>query len=463
MGPVGRHLVLVLVLLITGCGQTSASSSRPLVSPSAWSSPTWSPPARQFADWPEYHHDPARTGVGPSLPALDHPAVAWKTAVDGAVYASPLIVGGRVVVATENNTVYAFDLVSGAIAWRSHLGTPVTSASLPCGNIQPVSGITGTPAADAAAGELYVVAFVAGYHHVLFTLSLDSGAVLRRVGVDPAGSVPSVQQQRGALSIQSGLVYVPLGGLNGDCGRYHGYVVAVPAAGGGVVLSYVTPSVRESGIWSSMGATVTDTGSVLVVTGNGSAVSSFDYSNSVLSLSPTLKLQDYFAPSNWRALDAADVDLGSVGVTLLSGQGVLLAVGKEGVAYVLREGSLGHVGGQVAAHRVCAGAWGGTAWVGSTVFLPCADALTAVTVSTSSVTLLWRAPGIRLASPIVAAGAVWAIDVRSSTLFAVDPASATVLYQLPLGSTQHFSTPAATQGFVVVPAGSSVVAVATSP
>ena len=366
------------------------------------------------------------------------------------------------VVGTENDTVYAFDLVNGTTVWRSHLGTPVTAASLPCGTIQPVTGITGTPAADQEAGLLYVVAFLAGYHHVLFTLSLASGAVLRQVPVDPAGSAPLVQQQRGALSVHSGFVYVPLGGLYGDCGGYHGYVVAMPVGGGGAGISYRTPSARESGIWSSMGVTVAGSGSVLVTTGNGSAASSFEYSNSVLSLSPTLKLQDYFAPSNWRSLDATDTDLGSVGVTLLSDQGVLLLVGKEGVAYVLREGSLGHVGGQVAARRVCSGAWGGTAWVGSTVFLPCSDALTAVTVSSSAVTVLWRVPGIRLASPIVAAGAVWAIDVNSATLYAVDAGSGAVMYRLGLGAAQHFSTPAATQGYVVVPAGTSVVTLATT-
>jgi outer membrane protein assembly factor BamB len=396
------------------------------------------------------------------LPALDNAHRAWSLPVDGRVYASPLIVGGHVIVATENNTVYSLDVSSGGTIWKSHLGPPVNAATLECGDIGPVTGITGTPAADPLAGSLFVVAFLAGYRHVLFTLSLATGEVVRQQGVDPPGSAPQVEQERGALALGSGFVYVPLGGLYGDCGNYHGYVVAVPVGGGGLAAVYRTPSARESGIWSSMGPTVSDTGTVYVATGNGSAASSFDYSNSVLALSPNLKLQGYFAPSNWRSLDATDTDLGSVGVALVPALGVLVSIGKEGVVYVLKVGALGGVGGQAAARRVCSGAWGGTAWSGSTVFLPCRDALVAVSVAGGGVAVSWRATQVHMGSPIVAGGAVWGIDVSSATLYALDVESGAVVYSLGLGSAEHFSTPAATQGYIVVPAGSAVVAVATS-
>lgn len=419
-------------------------------------------PVRQLADWPEYHRNAARTGQGPATPAIDGPSRAWTVPVDGKVYASPLIVNGRVIVATENDTVYSLDLTTGSMVWRAHLGTPVYAASLPCGDIGPVTGITGTPVADSQSDSLYVVAFVSGFHHVLFTLSIATGAVLHRQTVDPPGSSAVVQQERGALAIGSGYVYVPLGGLYGDCGPYHGYVIGVPM-GGGATLVYRTPTATESGIWSSMGPTVADTGTVYATTGNGSSTSSFQYSNSVLQLSSDLKLQGFFAPSNWAFLDATDTDLGSVGVTMMPAIGVLVAIGKDGIAYLLRESNLGGIGHPVAARRVCSGAWGGTSWSESTAFLPCRDALTAVTVSASGIDVAWRAPSVHMASPIVAAGAVWAIDVDSATLFALDPASGSVLYRLGLGGAEHFSTPAATQGYVVTPAGSSVVAVAVAP
>jgi outer membrane protein assembly factor BamB len=422
-----------------------------------------SSPLPKMSDWAQYHRDAGRAGVGPATPAIHNPSRAWTSGVDGSVYASPLIVDNHVIVATENNTVYSLDLVSGSQIWKKHLGSPVIARTLPCGNIQPVTGITGTPAADASTGKLYVVAFLAGYHHVLFTLSLADGAVLAQTGVDPAGSNPVVEQERGALALSSaGYVYVPFGGLLGDCGDYHGYVVGVPLAGGPSA-TYRTPSARESGIWTSMGPTISPSGSVYVSTGNGSFSGVFDYSNSVLELSPSLRVQSFFAPANWPELDAGDVDLGSVGVAVLPSLGVAVSIGKGGVAYVLNLARLGGVGGQVASLRVCSAAWGGSAWTGTTVFLPCADGLVAAKVGARSLSVLWKAAQVRIASPIVAAGAVWAIDVDTATLFALDPERGSVLYRLGLGAAEHFSTGAATEGYVVVPAGSKVVAVATAP
>jgi len=191
----------------------------------------------------EYHGDAARAGQGPRSPALGNPAVAWSFAVDATVYASPLIYHGRVIVATENNTVYSINLSDGSVFWRAHLGTPVNAHSLPCGNIAPVTGITGTPAIDPGSGRIYVVAFVSGLHHVLFTLDAIDGSVLDQKVIDPPGSSPSVEQQRGAVALGSGYVYVALGGLYGDCGQYHGYVIGVPLAGGPVAI-YRTTSAR---------------------------------------------------------------------------------------------------------------------------------------------------------------------------------------------------------------------------
>ncbi len=415
-----------------------------------------------MADWPQYHRDALRTGAGPATPALDSPRRAWTRALDGKVYASPLIVGGRVIAATENDTVYSIDLRTSAVVWKRHLGTPVDASTLPCGDIFPVTGITGTPAADPLTGQLYVVAFVSGYHHVLFVLNLADGSVTRSTSIDPAGSAPLAQQQRGALALTPDYVYVAYGGLYGDCGPYHGYVVAVRRAGGSSIV-YRTPSARESGIWAAMGVTVSLTGEVYAVTGNGSFSSSFDYSNTVLELSPELKLKSYFAPSNWRQLDAGDVDLGSVGPTVVPALDAALAIGKDGIVYLMRAGNLGGIGKQVASARVCDGAWGGTAWSGTRVFLPCINGLTAIDVTSGRISLAWRASTVRMASPIVASGAVWAIDVDSATLVALDPSSGAVVYRLGLGSSQHFATPAATQGFVVAPAGTSIVAVAVAP
>jgi outer membrane protein assembly factor BamB len=400
--------------------------------------------------------------VGPATPALSSPAVAWTAGLDASIYASPLVVAGHVLAATENNTVYSLDLFSGSVVWKTHLGDPVDAASLPCGNIGPVTGITGTPAADVAGGRLYVVAFLRTHHHMLFALSLADGSVVWQQDVDPAGSNPSVQQQRGALSVGPHYVYVPLGGLYGDCGQYHGYLEAVPLTGGGV-LYYKVPSAREAGIWSPQGETIGLDGSVYVVSGNGESRSQFDYSNSVIQLSPEVQsVRSYFAPTNWASLNASDTDLGSVGATVMASVGVVVAIGKEGVAYLLTAGSLGGIGGQVASKAVCSGSWGGTAWSGSTVFVPCADGLYALAVSATSLGVAWHAPHPILGSPIIAAGAVWAVEPDSGVLYALDPATGGVVWSKGVGAGAHFSTPAATEGFVVVPAGKNVVAVSTT-
>ena len=399
-------LAALLALFEVGCGGGATPPPGPVTPPIAATTPSPSPSPSQLlaADWPEYHGSAARSGEGPAAPALSNPRVAWKAGLDGAVYASPLIVAGHAIVATENNTVYALDLFTGAVVWQSHLGDPVPASFLPCGDISPVTGITGTPAVDVTAGRLYVVGFLGGAHHVLFTLSLVDGHALAQQDVDPPGSRPLVQQQRGALALGSGYVYVPFGGLYGDCGQYNGYLMAVPL-GGGTVFSYRVPSSREAGIWAAGGATIAASGSVYVVTGNGESRSSFDFSNSVVKLSWDLSaVQSYFAPANWISLNATDTDLGSVGAALLPSLGVVVTVGKEGVAYLLNADQLGGIGGQLAARQVCAGAWGGMAWTGSTVFIPCADSLVALTVTSTTIGVAWKAAHPVLGSPIVAAG-----------------------------------------------------------
>ena len=249
------------------------------------------------ANWPTYHANLARTGVDTTSPALDQVRRTWTRQVDAPVYGEPLALGSRVYVATENNTVYALRARNGKVAWRRHLGSPVDGSTLPCGNILPTTGITGTPAISG--GSLYVVAFLSGYRHVLFGLSLAKGKVEMRHGVDAPGSDPRVHQQRSALSVSKGRVYVPYGGLAGDCGPYKGRVVSVKAHGKPKKRTFTVGVNREGGIWAPSGAGVSKAGDLFVATGNGDS-SGFDYGNSVLELSPTLKQIGFFRVSNAR-------------------------------------------------------------------------------------------------------------------------------------------------------------------
>jgi hypothetical protein len=94
------------------------------------------------------------------------------------------------------------------------------------------------------------------------------------------------------------------------------------------------------------------------------------------------------------------------------------------------------------------------------VLVPCADGLVALSVTQNTFSIAWKAPSPRLGSPIVAAGAVWAIEPETGRLFALALSSGSVLYTANLGGARHFSTPAATEGFVVAPAGAQVEAFA---
>ncbi|HXL18133.1 MAG TPA: hypothetical protein VN961_11505, partial [Streptosporangiaceae bacterium] len=265
----------------------------------------------------------------------------------------------------------------------------------------------------------------------------------------------------GALAIGSGLVYVPFGGLFGDCGDYRGYVVGVPV-GGGAAHAFVVPAARGASIWAPQGATVAGDGSLYVVTGNALS-SGFGYSDSVVQLSPDLRsVRSYFAPSNWQALNAGDTDLGSTGAALLPSLGRVFVIGKEGVGYLLRMGALGGIGGQVASLHVCSGAWGGTAWFGSMVFVPCSDGLFALSVTATSMRMAWHVGRPALAPPVTAAGALWAIDASTGTLYALEPATGKSVYSTAIGAANRYSTPAATEGFVVAPAGDKVVAVSVA-
>ena len=400
-----------------------------------------------------------RSGVSSDQEALGQVAQAWTSvALDGAVYAQPLVVGDRVYVATEGDSVYALEAATGAVVWRQSLGQPVPGGALPCGNIDP-SGITGTPVIDVDNGMLYVVANLrSGPHHELFALALADGAVKWQRAIDPPGLTPEVEQQRGALALSGGRVYVPFGGLYGDCGPYKGAVVSVAADGSGDMAAYIVPTSRMGGIWNPAGPVVDSAGDLWVTTGNTAGRNTFDFGNAIIRLSAGLQAVDYFAPSNWAALNAGDVDMGSIGAVLLPGNRVL-AMGKDGVAYLVDTGALGHVGGQVAFLDVGTAAFGAAAVDGSRVFIPCAGALVALDTAGDQLAVAWKLDG-GSGTPIMAGGAVWALGY-DGTFRALEPASGTVLFSAKLGRpVTRFISPAAAGGRVFVPDGDTIVAFA---
>ncbi len=431
------------------------------------------------SSWTVYHDDLAGDGVASPVSAVDTTAPVWRSpALDGQIYGEPLVSAGRVYVATEDDTVYALSAATGAVVWSAHLGTPVPASSLPCGDISPTVGITGTPVIDPSRGEIFVVADEltdASPAHRLVGLSTSSGHVEMSEDVDPPGAVPANQLQRTGLTLDAGQVVFGMGGNYGDCAIYRGRVVAVPETGGTPNFFTVDAAAGENqgAVWQGGAAPVVDgSGNIWVSTGNGSVYSythAYDDSDSVLELSSSLKLLQYFAPSTWATNNSQDLDMSTAPVLLPGGQ-VLLA-GKSRIIYLLDGAHLGGIGHQEATLGATGDAImgsacsddidGGAAVVGTTVYLPCLAGTIAVRATSSppALHLLWSS-GVGGGPPIVAAGLVWTIG-QDGVLYGLDPATGKVRQQVTIGvPANHFPTPSVADGLLLAPAADNVVAFA---
>jgi polyvinyl alcohol dehydrogenase (cytochrome) len=429
--------VLAAAAACSGPGGGTSSGSAP---PSRTLTPGQDSGAHPEAAWPTYGRDFARSGVAAGAARPGPLTVSWRAHLDGAVYGQPLLVGTLVVAATENDSLYALDQATGRVIWRRHVGTPVPLSDLPCGNIDPL-GITGTPVYNPASGLVYAVAETTGYHHVLVGLSVRDGAVRIERDIPTPDGQPRYDQQRPALAIASGRVYVAFGGLYGDCGPYRGSVVGIPLSGSGPLISYVVPTPREGAVWGTAGPVTGPDGTMYVSVGNGEETGSrFDGSDSVTALSPELHRTGVFAPTTWADDNAHDLDLGSTQPALLP-DGMLLEDGKRGTAYLVDSAHLGGVGGQVAQADVCE-AYGGAAVQGTIVYEPCAQGgLAAVDTAGRKIRVRWRGPSQAQGSPVIGGGAVWVTDYQGGTLYELDQATGATRDSLGLRTTlPHFSS-----------------------
>jgi hypothetical protein len=315
--------------------------------------------------------DPAFT---PSAAANVTRDLNFDGTISGNVYAQPLYIenspGGAamVIVVTESNNIYALDALTGTVIWQRNVGPPVTSG-LPCGNISPL-GVTGTPVVDLGSRSLFFDAMIDGAtkKHFIYSLNVDTGAINPGWPVDVNATATyngtvftsSIQNQRAALGLVNGVVYVPYSGHFGDCGTYHGWVVGVPITNPSSVTAWATTAIG-GGIWGH-GGVASDGTNMFVVTGNtfntggnwggGEAVIRLR-AGPVFSGSPT----DYWAPTNWFSLDNTDTDLGGCGAVLIDVPGatpsqLALALGKDGKAYLLRRNNLGGITAPVASANV---------------------------------------------------------------------------------------------------------------
>jgi len=291
----------------------------------------------------------------------------------GNVYAQPLFldatsspIGPVVFVATESNNVYALNATNGSIIWQRNVGTPISSG-LPCGlnNINPY-GITGTPVIDIASRTIFFDAEVNGIGHQIFSLNGDTGAINAgwpvTLNTAVSGFDSSVQSSRAALGILGTVVYVPYGGRFGDCGSYHGRLVGVQMNNPASLMNWATISTL-AGVWGP-GGVANDGTNLFVTTGNGTGGVTWSGSEAVIRLLPGPSFSgattDYWAPANWASLDGTDTDLGGSGPILVDVPGatpsaLVVALGKDGFAYLVNRSNLGGVSAPLASSHVGSG------------------------------------------------------------------------------------------------------------
>jgi hypothetical protein len=327
----------------------------------------------------QHHKNPNRDGLYVDAAFTQAAVPATKVlpgfmgTVSVTMYAQPLYVvdgpGGVAAffVATEDNHVTTFNATTGAVIWDvgpSVIGMYATQ-NPPGGTIESAHiGITGTPIIDITSRTIFFDAMVtpdnnATYHHTVFALSIDTGAVQAGWPVDVSATVAGfnsgIQNQRGALQFLNGVLYVPYGGYDGDGGTYYGSVIGFPVAKPKSPTWWHTKAAK-GGIWGP-GALPSDGTYIYPVTGNTSGTNgTWGGGEAVIRLAagPTFSgnTADYFTPSNWLTLDNTDADLGGASELLVDMPGaqhpnLVVAGGKDGNLYILDRTNLGGVGGQL--------------------------------------------------------------------------------------------------------------------
>ena len=334
-----------------------------------------------------YKYDAQRTGQNATESVLTAANVNSSTfgllrnlSVDGKVDAQPLylsqlsVAGSNhnvVFVATENDSVYAFDSDTGSVLWTvTVIGAgETTSDTHGCGQVTPQIGITSTPVIDRGAG-VHGTIFVVGmtkdasgnYHQRLHALDVTTGAEATGSPeeITATNFAPGQYEERAALLLQNGTVYTSWTS-HCDTVLYGGWLMAYSETT--LAQTGVANINHSSGaIWMSGGGPAADAaGNVYVLTGNGAFETTLDangfpsggdYGNSFVKLSLSgsgLAVADYFALTNGVAESAADQDLGSGGIMLLPDltdstgtvQHLAVGAGKDGNLYVVSRDSLG--------------------------------------------------------------------------------------------------------------------------
>ena len=348
-------------------------------------------PAGAQVNVTQFHNHDSRDGLYIDS-ALTPDAVAKLTrdlnfdgTIAGNVYAQPLYIEGgpsgkaMVLVATESNNVYALDAIDGSVIWERNVGPAVPLSDLPCASKFDIMGITGTPVVDLGSRALFLDAMITPdggttKQHLILSLNVDTGDINPGWPVDVEATasyngvnfIAEIQQQRPALGIVSGILYVGYGSMRDQC-CWHGWLVGVPIDNPTSLTAWAAATdapqcpapndIRGGAIWG-VGGVASDGKNPFVTTGNtrntggewrgGEAVIRFQ-PGPIFSGSPI----DYWVPEDWLTLDSFDQDLGSSGPLLVDVPGatpshLVVALGKDRRMSVVNRDNLGGISAPVA-------------------------------------------------------------------------------------------------------------------
>jgi len=477
-----------------------------------------------------WHNDAARTGQNLQETILSPGNVSSANfgllpfaplATDGTVDAQPLYATGLVIaggthnvlyVATENDSLYAFDADTGAQLWMQSLlqsgETAVPAGNVGCTQVAPILGITSTPAIDMSSGPdgtIYLVAMsVSGsnYYQRLHALDLLTGAeesgwpiVVQATYPSSNGVVtfnPQLYKERAGLLISNGFVYTSWAS-HCDGGTYNGWIIGYNESTQAQVVLNLTPNGEKGAIWQSGAGPAADAGGDLYfLMANGYFDGTLnstgfpadgDYGNAFMHLSTLagLTVQDYFTSDNSPTEPGGqnDDDLGSGGTLLLPtlndamGNPHALAVGagKDGIAYVVDRNNMGkYNGSNNAVYQTLAlggGVYSSPAWFNNTLYYGAVgQPLRAYPYSGGSFGSASSQSSVSFGSPgttpsISGAGStngvVWAVSSSPSVLYAYDASNLNELYDSTqagnrdsFGTAISFPTPTVANGKVYV-------------
>ncbi|HEY3929686.1 MAG TPA: Ig-like domain-containing protein [Candidatus Koribacter sp.] len=494
----------------------TASSGNPYTARATDTVTSSAPAAINYTTW---KYDNSRDGLNPNETILTPTNVKssfgtlFTVKVDGKIWTQPLYMNGLTIgsarhnvvyVATDHDDLYALDGDSGATLWHKSLlptgESPANSTAIHS-DVQPLVGVVGTPVIDPASSTIYLIAQSGdangNYFHRLHALSLTSGAeksgspvLLSASGWDSAQHL-----QRPGLLLASGNVYAAFGS-NDDQPPYHGWVFAFDAG----TLQQIdvwnnTPSAEGGGIWMGGGGIAADKfGNLLLSTGNGDWDGTAMFGQSIVELSPTLGILDYFTPIDHVNESKGDKDLGSGGLLLLPTNGgpyphEAVNCSKLNVIYVLNRDHLGELGSSSDnVVQQVTGQIGGASgtqnndkcfttpayWNNNLYFVGNNDGVKQFTWSPSTGlisttpthkdTYTFAFPG---GQPVVSSNGnsnpiVWVLDWSKSTLRAYDGTNVSnVLYTspaLPTGGGVKFDPPTVVNGHVYVALGTELTA-----